>query len=153
MESVVRISGTAVGRFADHHVVIAVVFRGEGTIAVLAVQNRVVGEGLLELVLVEDGDVRIERAVGNSGEAKAVDLDADALTLLDRDLVVIDVLGEDHTFDRLVERNRLGRGELGVGLLLLNVREGAREELAHMRDARLRAHAHDVVAGADGLID
>ena len=36
MEPVVRISGAAVGRFADHHVVIAVVFRGEGTIAVLA---------------------------------------------------------------------------------------------------------------------
>ena len=153
MESVERISGTAVGRFADHHVVIAVVFRGEGTIAVLAVQDRVVGEGLLELILVEDGDVRIERAVGNRGEAKAVDLDADALTLLDGDLVVIDVLGEDDAFDGLVERDRLGRGELGVGLLLLDVREGAREELAHMRDAGLRAHAHDVVAGADGLVD
>ena len=116
-------------------------------------QDRVVGEGLLELVLVEDGDVRIERAVRNGGEAEAVHLDADALAFLDGDLVVIDVLGEDDALDRLVERNRLGGGELGVRLLLLDVRKGAREELAHMRQARLRADAHDVVASADGLIN
>ena len=116
-------------------------------------QNRVVGSGLFELVLVEDGDVRIHRALRDGGEAQAVDLDADALALLDGQLVVVDVLGEDDAFDGLVERDDLGARELAVGLLLLDVRVGAREELAHVRDAGLRADAHDVVAGADGRGD
>ena len=67
VQAVIGIGGAAVGRLADHHVVITIVLRGEGTIAVLSVQNRVVREGLLKLVLVENGDVRIECAVGNGG--------------------------------------------------------------------------------------
>ena len=153
MEAVIGIARAAVGRLAHHHVVLAVVFGGERAVAVLAVQDRVVGGGLLETVLVEDGDVRVHRALRDGGEAQAVDLDADALALLHGQLVVVDVLGEDDAFDGLVEGDRLGADELAVGLLLLDVREGAREELAHVRDAGLRADAHDVVAGADGLVD
>ena len=153
VQAVVGIAGTAVGGFADHHVVVAVVFGDEGAVAVLAVQDRVIREGLLELVLVEDRDVRVERALRDRGQAESVDLDADALALLDGDLVVIDVFGEHHSLDGLVQRNRLGGGEFAVRLLLLHVREGAREELAHVRDAGLRAHAHDVVAGADARVD
>ena len=153
MQAVEGIARAAVGGLAHHHVVVAVVFGGEGAVAVLAVQDRVVGGGLLEAVLVEDRDVRIHRALRDGGEAQAVDLDADALALLDRQLVVVDVFGEHHAFDGLVERDGLGAGELAVGLLLFDVREGAREELAHVRDAGLRADAHDVVARADGLVD
>ncbi|MEY3548342.1 MAG: hypothetical protein RLZZ552_709 [Verrucomicrobiota bacterium] len=153
VQAIEGIGRAAVGRFAHHHVVFAVVFGGEGAVAVLAVQDRVVGGGLLEAVLVEDRDVRIHRALRDGGETQAVDLDADALALPHGQLEVVDVLGEDHAFDGLVERDRLGAGELAVGLLLLDVREGAREELAHVRDAGLRAHAHDVVARADGLVD
>ena len=153
VETVVGIGRTAVRGLADHHVVLAVIFGGEGTVAVLAVQDRVIGEGLLELVLVEDGHVRIHRALRNRGETQAVDLDADTLAFLHGQFEIVDVLGEDHPFDSLVERDRLRGDKLAVGLLLLDVRERAREELAHVRDAGLRAYAHDVVAGADGLID
>ena len=153
MQAVEGIARAAVGGLAHHHVVVAVVFGGEGAVAVLAVQDGVVGSGLLETVLVEDGDVRVHRALRDGGEAQAVDLDADALALLHGQLVVVDVLGEHDAFDGLVEGDDLGAGELAVRLLLLDVRVGAREELAHVRDAGLRADAHDVVAGADGLVD
>ena len=153
VQAVEGIGRAAVGGLAHHHVIVAVVFGGEGAVAVLAVQDGIVGGGLLETVLVEDRDVRIHRALRDGGEAQAVDLDADALPLPDAQLVVVDVLGEHDAFDGLVEGDDLGAGELAVGLLLLDVRVGAREELAHVRDAGLRADAHDVIPRAHGFID
>ena len=153
VQAIVRVVRAAIGGFADHHVIDAVIFGREGAVAVLAVKDRVVREGLLELVLVEDRHVRVEHAAGDRGEAQPVDLDADALALLDGELVVVDVFREHDAFDGLVELDRLGGGEVVVRLLLLDVRERAREELAHMRDARLGADAHDVVAGLDFLAD
>ena len=153
MKPVIRITGAAIGGFTDHYKVVPVVFSREGAVAIRTMEDRIIGEGFFEFILVEDGDVRIERTVGNRSQAEAVHLDADTLSFLDGDLIVIDVLGEDHTFDRLVHRDSLGGGEVAVRLLLVHVREGAREELAHVRESGLRADAHDVVAGADARVD
>jgi len=122
MQAVEGIRRAAVRRLADHHVVIAVVFGGEGAIAVLTVQDGVVGEGLLEAVLVQDRDIRIHRPLRHGGQPERVDLHADALALPDRELVVVDVLGEDDALDGLVERDGLGGRELAVRLALLDVR-------------------------------
>ena len=114
-------------------------------------QDGVVGKSLFETVLVEDGDVGIEVEVP---QAQSVDLEAEPLALLHRNLEVIHVLGEYHAFDRAVQRDRLCLGELRVRLLLLDGRIGTDEELAGMRQARARADPHQVAAqrgvGGDG---
>ena len=70
MQTVEGTAAAAVGGFADHHEVIAVILGHKRTVAVLAMEDRVVGSGLLEPVLVEDCDVGIEDLVA---EPQAVD--------------------------------------------------------------------------------
>ena len=156
MQTIEGARRTTVGRLADHHEVIPVVLRDEGTKAVLPMQDRVIGRRLLEPILVEDRDVRIEVQVP---QTQAIDLEAEPLALLHRDLEVIHILGEDDAFDRAVRGDDLGLGELRVRLLLLDRGIGADEELARMGQARPGAHAHQVtpqggVGGdRDGQVD
>ena len=65
MKAVIGITRAAIGGFADHHKVVPVVFSREGAVAIRTMEDRIIGEGFLEFILVEDGDVRIERTVGN----------------------------------------------------------------------------------------
>ena len=146
MQTVEGTAAAPVGGFADHDVVVAVVLGDKRAVAVLAMEDRVVGGGLLEAVLVEDRDVGIEDLVA---EPQAVDLDAEPLALAHGHLVVIDVLGEDDAFDCAVELDGLGTGKIVVGLLLVHVRERADEELACVGESGLRAHADEVVAEGD----
>ena len=81
VETIKSPTGTAVGRFAYHHVILTVIFSSEGAVAILAVQDGVIGKGLLELGLIDNRDVRVKDAVA---EAETVDFHGDALAFLHR---------------------------------------------------------------------
>ena len=69
------------------------------------------------------------------------------MALLDRQLEVIDILGQDDSFDGLIELNGLRVGEIRIRLHLVHVGKRAHEKLASVGDARLRPDPYEVITG------
>ena len=150
MQPVEGAAAAAVGGLADHDVVLAVVLGDERAVAVLAVEDRVVGGGLLEPVLVEDGDVRIDFAPSNSRAAGRRPRRRAAGPCLHGHLVVVDVLREDDAFDGAVELDWSGRGRSRRWApSRRRSRTGSTKNCRAWERAGLRAHAHEVVAERD----
>ena len=144
MQAVERIAAAAIGRLADHHRVVTVFLSHIGAVAILTMEDGVIADDLLEAILVDHGEEGIEDGVA---EAETIDLHGEALAFFERHLVVIHILIGNEALDGLVQLQHLRRLEFAVRLLFIHVRKDADEELAGMRDAGLRADAHEVISG------
>ena len=133
-----------VGALADLDDVGAVGGGDDRAHAVLAEQRVVVGGGQLEALAVEDGDVRVEQGV-RPAASPSISTDS-RWPFLQFDGEVIDVLVIDDAGDGDAQRDLLRRGEIAVGLLLGDHREGADPEGAQLAEAAGGAQADAVFA-------
>ena len=105
--------GAAKGTFADLDHVGAVAGHDDRAGAVLAQQRRVVGCRQHEAVRIHDRHRRIEERLA---QPQALHLDAEPLSLLRFDRIVVDVLVQDHAVYRGIQIDLLRLGKVVVRL-------------------------------------
>ena len=143
VEAVAGTAVAAIGGFADLHQVAAILGGEHREDAVLERGRRVIGDGELKPLGVDDRDVRIEPV---AAKPQSLDLHREPLAFREVDREAIDIFGGDDAVDGVVERHRLGLVGGAVGLDLVEDWQPADPERPVVADARRRADLHDLLA-------
>ena len=133
----------AVARLPHLHVIGAVSRCEHAHHAVLKGDRHIVDGSQFEPLFIEDRHGRIEQ---KCSQTERLHVDAESLSLRERNGEVIDVLTRHDALNCRVERHSLCFRQRAVGLLLVDDRQRAHEERSELGDARCAPHLHEMLA-------